>query len=335
MDSRLFPWHSWSYNGEVALERDTHFVTVGIFVFALLIGGAVFFGWIAGNDEEQARLRYSVYFDGGIFGLSEGGPVRYLGVQVGNIQKIALDPSRPDSVHVVVQVDDSAPIYTNTTAELKTQGITGLAYIELRNGDGEKEPLRIKPGEIFPVIRSVPNDLDEFISSLPSLTTRFEQISKQVLKLLSDENLKQFSSTLNHVEKATGQLPETLSAIEVASRDITASFSTLEDAADRLGKASDTVTEGMGAIMPNAEQVLLTADTLLKDINRLSEKLNHRVDKNSDGIDQVFEQGVPELLSTMAELRTTLNQMNRLVDRLNSDPSQLIYKPNYKKVEAE
>ncbi len=43
----------------------------------------------------QAVRRYEIYFDGSVSGLSEGSTVRYLGVAVGRVTRIGIDPRDP------------------------------------------------------------------------------------------------------------------------------------------------------------------------------------------------------------------------------------------------
>ena len=77
-------------------------------------------------------MRYEIYFDGSVSGLSEGGPVRYLGVDVGRVVRIRIDPRAADRVQVIADIDATTPISERTLAQLSLQGVTGLLYIDLQ-----------------------------------------------------------------------------------------------------------------------------------------------------------------------------------------------------------
>ena len=64
-------------------------------------------------------------------GLTTGSPVRYLGVDVGKVVHIMLDPQQPKRVRVVADIDSSAPIDGRTLASSSLQGVTGLLFIDL------------------------------------------------------------------------------------------------------------------------------------------------------------------------------------------------------------
>ena len=57
--------------------------------------------------------------------------VRYLGVGVGRVFSLRIDPRDSARVQVIVDIDSTTPISEQTVAELQLQGVTGLLYIDL------------------------------------------------------------------------------------------------------------------------------------------------------------------------------------------------------------
>ncbi len=74
------------------MDREANYVAVGAFVLLILVMGAGFVLWYTDSADRQQERRYEIYFEGGVFGLSEGGSVRYLGVAVGRVARIDIDP---------------------------------------------------------------------------------------------------------------------------------------------------------------------------------------------------------------------------------------------------
>ena len=71
----------------------TNYLAVGIFV---LVGTIVLFAvgfWVGDVGQTVPTTRYTVVFDRDVNGLSEGGPVRYMGVDVGEVTTIELSRS--------------------------------------------------------------------------------------------------------------------------------------------------------------------------------------------------------------------------------------------------
>ena len=74
------------------MEREANYVAVGAFVLLLAVMGVLFVYWYSDSREQHTYNKYEVYFDGSVSGLSVGGPVRYLGVDIGRVARIRLDP---------------------------------------------------------------------------------------------------------------------------------------------------------------------------------------------------------------------------------------------------
>ena len=95
--------------------------------------------------------------------------MRYLGVDVGRVVRMDIDPRAADRVQVIVDIDAQAPISDETLASLSLQGVTGLLYIDLERDRGDKPVMPRVPSQQYPVIRTVKSNFDILLSSLPDL----------------------------------------------------------------------------------------------------------------------------------------------------------------------
>jgi phospholipid/cholesterol/gamma-HCH transport system substrate-binding protein len=102
--------------------------------FVLTLGAALIAGvlWLAsgGSWQKQYDL-YLAVVDESVAGLNLNAPVKYNGVDVGKVQDITLDSANPQQVRLLFAIEYGAPIREDTVAVLKTQGLTGIAYVEL------------------------------------------------------------------------------------------------------------------------------------------------------------------------------------------------------------
>ena len=89
------------------MEREANYVAVGAFVLLVVTMAALFVYWYSDGRDQRNYTRYEVYFDGSVSGLTEGGQVRYLGVDVGRVVRIRVDQRAADRVQVIVDVDAS------------------------------------------------------------------------------------------------------------------------------------------------------------------------------------------------------------------------------------
>src|SRR5262249_19862224 len=108
------------------MEREANYAAVGAFVLLVALVGALFVYWYSDSREHKVFRRYEIYFDGTVSGLERGAAVRYLGVGVGRVQQMHIDPRDPARVQVIVDIDGTTPISEKTLAELQLQSVTGL-----------------------------------------------------------------------------------------------------------------------------------------------------------------------------------------------------------------
>jgi phospholipid/cholesterol/gamma-HCH transport system substrate-binding protein len=81
----------------------------------LVVAMAVsFVFWYTGQQDKRTYLRYEIYFEGSVSGLSAGSPVRYLGVDVGKVVRIALDPQQRNACR-------SSPMWTRARRSTRTR----------------------------------------------------------------------------------------------------------------------------------------------------------------------------------------------------------------------
>ena len=136
------------------MEERLNYLIVGTFVLvaiSALVGLALWFG---GGAGQVPLARYLVFFERDVSGLTPGSPVRYLGVDVGQVTSISLVPGNARRVQVDIDIDREAPVDAGTYAGLTYQGVTGVAFISLAADPGEHAPIQATPDLDYPVIPS-------------------------------------------------------------------------------------------------------------------------------------------------------------------------------------
>src|SRR5665213_2522707 len=106
------------------MEREARYAAVGAFVLLVIAMAALFVYWYADSRERRTYVRYEVYFDGTVSGLARGAPVRYLGVEVGRVVRMRIDPRNSSRVEVVV--DMVGDVSTRVTRILSDRNISAI-----------------------------------------------------------------------------------------------------------------------------------------------------------------------------------------------------------------
>jgi phospholipid/cholesterol/gamma-HCH transport system substrate-binding protein len=309
------------------MERDAHYGAVGAFVVVVLAMASVFVLWYTDAHERREYRRYEVYFTGSVSGLNEGSAVRYLGVHVGRVARIRIDPRDLTRVLVVVDVEASTPINHGTLARLTMQGVTGQLFIDLMQETRETRGAGVDvPSQTYPVIRSVSSGLDIFLAGLPDLVASATHVTGRLNELLSDQNLHSVAASLNHIETMSASLPETGRAAATLITELR----------ELVGQAKGTVadlravTSKAGPSVTSAADRLATAsDNLAKASGRLDDLLRrHEAD-----LDRFATQGLGEFAAFVRESRLAAKEVAALARALREEPTRLLYVPRNSGVE--
>jgi phospholipid/cholesterol/gamma-HCH transport system substrate-binding protein len=307
---------------EDSVEREANYVAVGSFLLLVLVLGGLFVYWYSDSREHRDYTRYEIYFDGSVFGLSEGGSVRYLGVDVGRVVRMRIDNRAADRVQVVADIDSTTPVSERTVAQLSLQGVTGLLYIDLQQqapADTGRHVLEV-PSERYPVIRSVHSNFDVFISSLPDLAQRVGELVVRASALFSEENIAAVQRAVNNVDRAAGTLPGT-------TRDIATLVAELRETAAEANRAVANVRTATDTAGPDFAAALANLRTTSNNLADASKRLGDFVEENRQDLSGFVRDGLPQVQSLVRDSRQAVQDIRDLSRSLKDNPSRLIYQP--------
>ncbi len=308
------------------MDRDTNYVVVGAFVLLVAAMAASFVYWYTEQREKRTYERYEIYFLGTVSGLTRGSPVRYLGVDVGKVVRLELDPQQPRRVQVIVDVESAAPIDSRTLASLSLQGITGLLYIDLEQDPKATTAGPLAQGHRYPLIRSAPSDFDVLLSSLPALAARTGELMDRFNRLLSDENVHDFKVILDNARLTSERLPETVRDVQSLVADTRRASREVEGAAAQLRSMAN-------AAAPNIDAALANVRHVAEKLADASDHLDRFVAENEPGLSRFTQQSLPEFDRLLREAHDAARDFSDLSRSLKQNPSQLLYEPNYHGVE--
>jgi phospholipid/cholesterol/gamma-HCH transport system substrate-binding protein len=299
------------------MERDANYVAVGAFVLLVLVLGAGFVLWYSDAADGEAEARYEMYFGGSVSGLTEGSSVRYLGVVVGRVADIAIDPRDAGRVRVVADIRDDTPINETTVARLTLQGVTGLLFVDLRpRSPGSGPPERIE-GLRFPVIPSEQSQFDVLVSNLPDVVAKAGEALERVNGLLSDQNIASISASLKNAEVASESLPAAVADARVMFHDLKTAANEMQVTMEALGSlGGEDVKAASARLREVADTIAVTAA-----------RLDRLVAANEGNVDRFADQGLAEFEQLLREARTAMRSFDALSRSLERDPSRVIYGP--------
>jgi phospholipid/cholesterol/gamma-HCH transport system substrate-binding protein len=309
------------------MDRDANYFAVGAFVLLVIAMGVSFVFWYTDQQDRHSYQRYEIYFNGSVSGLTAGSPVRYLGVDVGKVFRIMIDPQQRNRVQVIADIETSAPIDSRTRASLSLQGITGLLFIDLEQDPKVHSTAELVQGLHYPVIVSGQSNIEALLSSLPDLTEHTVELVNRFNQVFSDDNVKAITETLDNARQASARLPNTLRDLQELVTDVRHTMQGVQGATVDLRAVITEATPGVEAAVGNIQKI---SDNL----ERTSERLDGFVAENQPGLSRFTKQSLPELEQLLRESRQAAREFRDLSRSLKANPSQLIYESAYHGVEV-
>ena len=297
------------------METKVNYTIVGVFV--LLLGGALFGGvlWLsAGGQFQRDQQRYHAYFDESVAGLNRNAPVRYRGVEVGRVIDIKLAPDESGRVQVLLKINRDTPIKQDTVAKLKTQGLTGIAALELSGGTAQAKPLIKTKDQEYPVIPTQHSFFKQLDTAVGGLMSNLTETTENINALTDAEMRGSLKRMIANMEGLTKMLSEQKPAIQAVLKSAGTTLESSKLAADEVGKLAKRLN-----------QTASMMETMVTDISATSRNVRAGLDDTRQPLRDLSGQTLPELNALASEMRELATTLKRVGAEIEQKPQVLIF----------
>ncbi len=301
------------------MESKVNYTVVGVFVLglgALLVAGVLWFA--SGGNLHTKYDMYVALVGESVAGLSLDAPVKYRGVDVGKVKDIRLDPKNTEQVRLLFAIERGTPVKEDTEATLKTQGLTGIAYVELSGGSPNSPPLAPKKPGDYPEIRTKPSLSARLENVLTTLMAKLDSTSDGLNKIMSEENLANFKATMANLAVLSRTLAARKDSIDAG---IASAARTFENSA----RVTAQLAKDLG---PTIERVGKSADAVRKmgeEAALASASAGRTVDSIGGDVKRFTADTLPELQRLMSEMNVLTVSLRRLVEETERNPRGFLF----------
>ena len=278
------------------MENRAHALMAGLFVIFLGAAALVVAKWFKGDTIDYHH--YRVITSDSVTGLNLQASVYYRGVNIGKANRLYFNPENGQQIVIDIAIDGNIKLPENSYAQLGYQGITGLAYVQLRN-DTPVSPETLSEGAHIPMRPSL---LDEVTGYGQNILNNVNELVIQLHQLLNEDNQTQISSILRNIEKMTRNF---------------------DGIADNLQPGLESFTQ----LTREASSLVGHLDDLLAEINQSMQKMNQQ-----GGIIDNLTTTTQEMATTIPELRKVSNglirnsqSLDRILNQLEDNPQMLLF----------
>jgi phospholipid/cholesterol/gamma-HCH transport system substrate-binding protein len=308
------------------MERDAKYATVAAFALLVIAAAFAFVWWYSGRGDTREYGRYEIYFEGSVSGLSQGSPVRYLGVDVGRVATLAVNRDDPGRVKVVTEIDSATPLSGATRARLGLLGLTGLLYIDLQVDPDASATQALARGDEYPVIESRKGNIEAFLAGLPDFVGKAGAVMARIETLLGDENLQAVGESLRNIRDTSAEMPQLVrGATEVATE--------LRGTAEDLSALAQRLSGVAASSQPQLEASLASLRVATEKLAKTAESLDRIVAGNEATLDALAGSGAAELQQVLVDVRDASAEFQALARTLRERPSSIVREPRESGVE--
>ncbi len=265
------------------MSTPTNHWKLGMFVVSAMlvaVGAVVYFGT---RSLPKETITYSSYFDEAVTGLEVGSPVKFRGVNVGNVARIAVAPDRR---HVQVSYDleagaakrlaldktpvETSPLGNTLRAQLGSMGVTGVKYVSLDLFDESPRPEALSFDPAPHYIPTQPSTLKNIEAAVTDAAHRLPEVTDQLVGMLTRINgildsvneqgiPKRAGETLAHVDQVLTVLQVKLEQFKSAelSEQSRETLAQMQETITRVNRLLDRV-DGQTGVIANAERASLS-----------------------------------------------------------------------------
>ncbi len=305
---------------------------VGIFVLgglALFIAGLILLG--SGKIFTNS-LKYTMYFDGSVSGLSIGAPVVFRGVPMGSVTRISMVVNSRDSnitIPVIVSIDDTSFIRADgDIISEEGQALIIRKMIE-RGLRARLQMASLITGQSRIELDFFPNSRINFRSSdpeweIPTIPSPIDTLQRTLSRLPLEKIADSLTTILNNITEAVGegQIQEALNKFGYAFDSMGSFFTdpavrkSFSDVMEQVDKATRSIqTEIPGAISSFTDAMQSLAN-VSNAIGKVASCAEYAVGRDSPTMN--------ELRRLLKDAAAAARSLRNFADMLERNPEALI-----------
>lgn len=301
------------------MEARVNYAAVGAFVIvlaALLVAGIL---WLSAGYGRTDYQFYVAYVTESVSGLNVNAPVKYRGVDVGEVREIGLRPGNPEQVRLLMAIESLTPVKEDTVAILSVQGLTGIAFIDLTGGSTGSPLLTARRGEEYPVIPTGPSLLARLDTAASQMFTNIERVSDALTALIDKDSQRAFRESLESIRAFTGRLEQVLDEENTARLD--ESLQALHEVSTALAGNTDSIEE----MIANLHEASAGLPGAVDNLDRAGTSFAATMEATEAEITYLSQQITPQAASILNELRRASASLERFAEDVESDPALLLH----------
>ncbi|MCW8895261.1 MAG: MlaD family protein [Sulfurimonas sp.] len=309
------------------MNNRVNYSLVGFLVLLSLILMLGFGYWLLKPSAEEEMQKYLIRFDESVLGLNLDAPVKFRGISVGKVVNMKINPKNSEQVEILVDILKTTPVKSSTVAKLTSQGITGLSYINLSQGDNKAPLLKASKEEEFPVIQTSPSLFFKLEDTFGDVTTDLSGTLLRMQQLLNEENQQEITLLLRNSAVFMSKMnktfdDETIRNFQASMKNLNSSTKKLDEMMPRIEKFINNSVEWEDKISSSFKSITGSYHGIRTTMDDFREAMA-RGDFN---LKEITGDLVPTMNSTFVEMQELMIKMQEAIDKYERSPGDILFK---------
>jgi phospholipid/cholesterol/gamma-HCH transport system substrate-binding protein len=287
------------------MENRSHAIMAAIFLIVFAAGAVLLFFWL--KSAKPISKTYAIVTGESASGLSAQSKVKFKGITVGRVKKIAFAPHDPAKVRILIGVDKQAYITHATYAELPLKGITGGHYVELKLAkNGNRTPLHTS---------------NDHPAKIPLRPTLLGQIGNA-----GEQDIKKINAIIANLQKILGKqnrrhIASSVAALNTATQKLVAMENAMLPALKKLPKLVDASQH----LLESSQSLIATAKKPVKKATAVEASIKDLSESGQQAAGMLAHDTLPKINTLAEQLESTARHLDRLSRELAAKPQSLIF----------
>ncbi|UXN04595.1 MULTISPECIES: MlaD family protein [unclassified Bartonella] len=306
------------------METKASYVLVGSFTLGTLAAAFAIILYFGHFLDNRNLAPLDIRIPGSVTGLSASSQVLFNGIKVGTVRQLVFDDTNPNVVIAKTEVNRTIRITRSTQATLGFQGLTGLAFIELKGGSLNESNLVEEAQKEGAVARidADPSTLNNLLATAQDIFARANEALTQLEGFIKDAR-GPLTQTAKNAELFSNTLVDNRDDIDKIMTDTREMMARLSNASQK----TDAIMAKLDNMLSpdNKNSVVVQAQETLASIKQTSDTLNAHIKPIANNVERFSGQGLRNIEALVNDSRISVQRIERALTDLEKNPQQILF----------
>jgi putative ABC transport system periplasmic substrate-binding protein len=274
------------------------------------------------TDRSESYRSYYIHTKELPVGIKENSEVKFIGVNAGIIKSIDFVDIENAIIEIEISVKSKLPISQDSVAKVESQGISGIAFINITKGSGKLFP----PNDKKPIIALDKTLLDKIGSKAEVITDSVSEMIFKINGLLSKQNTDKVDRILSSMDKFSAELSD-----EKKFQSLDALLANVNTLIANLNERE----KELDALLDNLNAFAVSAANLSNSLDKTAGIITKRIDRGEYNLKAILDPTLEEAKNTLGELKKSLREFQGAMFRLEDNPYDFFFKDTSKSADRD